>query len=258
MAPHRGCDRQLAGGAGQWPGARARAVVNPPNTPTPTACFGAGTASTPPVQPEHCRSASDWKQEAYDSCTAQKTVLVDLQLSLPCGGDLYAGMSYQCCTSPPQPPVTDPGPTTPPPPVPACFVGLLDDSPVCVAPDVMKGRASEICASKDFRLTNLGLFGACSDGTSFVGAKYECCAPVPTTPGPGPGPVPPPPSVPTPPGGCRSASEGGDSSCKDSATWRKYAAENCASTGMRLAKFQTRESCGTDLYRWSDYACCTP
>ena len=177
------------------PPGQGGAAVPPPSSGAPGSpaqtCFGAATASAatpggPAPSPAQCRSAGVLKQEAFDACTAQKFTLTDLQLSQPCGGDLYAGMQYTCCA--PSPPPVPPLP--PEPPVP-----------------------------------------------------------------PGP-PVMPPPS--TPGGSCRKTSEGDATSCKDTATWKGYAADACRAAGMQLVDYQTRVPCGTDAFRFVDFACCTP
>jgi hypothetical protein len=220
-----------------------------------SSCVGAGVGSAG-AGGSACQTPGEWKQAAYDDCTRQKLILVDIKYNQPCGGDLFAGMEYQCCgTTPGGPPAPPPPPVDPPPPSPACFGGVLDDGPTCVAGDQLKARASAICESKSFLLTGLGFGGECEGGKGFVGAKYECCAPAAPSPGP-PAPPPMPPS--TPGGACRKASEGGSTSCKDSATWKTYATAGCAADGFQLRELQLREPCGPDLYRFSDSVCCGP
>jgi hypothetical protein len=238
-----------------------------PTAPTPppgggvSSCFGGGSASAPrdpnsPIPPSSCKSAGEWTQHAYEICTASKATLTDLQLTQPCGGDLYAGMSYSCCLPGSTP--SDPGPVTPPPPKPVCKVEVLDDGPVCVSGSALKDRAYKACADQGLVLTNLGFGGVCADNVSYVGAKYECCSPSssPGTPKP---PTPPdttpPPS--TPGGACRKGSDGGPTSCKDAGTWKLYASDTCKQAGMVLTEVHPRESCGDNLYRYSDFVCCT-
>jgi hypothetical protein len=152
----------------------------------PASCFGGGTGAAPSaggtIPQSSCKSAGEWKQHASEICAGSKATLTDLQLTQPCGGDLYAGMSYSCCLpgSSPTPPV-DPGPPTPPPPNPVCKVDVLDNGAVCVSGGELKDRAYKACTSAGLVLTNLGLWGVCADNVSYVGAKYECCAPTSPT-----------------------------------------------------------------------------
>jgi hypothetical protein len=220
-----------------------------------SSCFGGGTAAAPrdpntPTPPAACKSAGEWKQSAYDICTNNKANLVDLQLTQPCGGDLYAGMTYSCClpgSTTPSAPI-DPGPATPPPPSPACTGGIVEDgAPACVGDSALKDRAWKLCAAQGLALTNLGYYGPCADGVSHIGAKYQCCS----TP-------PPPPAPPTPPARtCRKGTDGGPTSCKDYGTWKQSAADTCTSVGLTLTELYPRESCGTDLFRYTDFVCCS-
>lgn len=218
----------------------------PPPSAFPRTCFGAGTASSPGA-PANCRPASDWKKEAYGSCSGSMAELVKFELTQPCGGDLYGGMHYECCTS------GKPVDPTPPSPDPStCIVGELDDGPVCAPADELKQRAGRVCEAKGLELTDFGVGGPCADGMSVVGAKYRCCPQKPTPPNPAP--VPPQPA--TPARECRKLTEGGDSSCKDTATWKSIASEACAQSSMSLVEMHPRMECGKDLFRFVDYACC--
>ncbi|MCA9667227.1 MAG: hypothetical protein KC503_16625 [Myxococcales bacterium] len=71
--------------------------------------------------------------------------------------------------------------------------------------------------------------------------------------------------VPPQPAPCVSASLGDTTSCKSTATWKKYAAGACASRGLELTRIDYGTPCGqnsagsaaaTDLFRYTKFECC--
>jgi hypothetical protein len=68
------------------------------------------------------------------------------------------------------------------------------------------------------------------------------------------------PPAPPPPTKCEKRTQGGPTSCKDAATWKLYAHEDCKASGLVLTEYHQRETCGivagSSVY--VDYVCCAP
>ncbi len=55
---------------------------------------------------------------------------------------------------------------------------------------------------------------------------------------------------------CVDHEQGSSTSCKDAATWKLYASQDCESESLLLDAYTPREACGDQLYRYVDYTCC--
>src|SRR5213078_1445649 len=65
----------------------------------------------------------------------------------------------------------------------------------------------------------------------------------------------PPPQPPQPPTSCTKLSDGGPSSCKDTATWKQYGATSCARLGLTLSEIAYGTPCGPN-FQDVVYVCC--
>jgi hypothetical protein len=150
-----------------------------------------------------------------------------------------------------------------------------------------KQRASDACAQKNLTLTDLKSGPACGDN-SVESMTYVCCAPATTPP-------PPPPAkcdqttdangqlcktcwdattgavisndcAPGSTGGsggssgsggtmCVTMDDGGPTSCKDDATWKKYGIDACATKGLMLTDLKFAVTCDGG-YSTVSYVCC--
>lgn len=59
-------------------------------------------------------------------------------------------------------------------------------------------------------------------------------------------------------GACTDHRDGGPSSCKDEATWRKYSVADCTTEGRTLATFSVDTPCGPGGALGATYQCCKP
>jgi len=65
----------------------------------------------------------------------------------------------------------------------------------------------------------------------------------------------PPPPPPQPPTSCTKRSDGGPSSCRDTATWKQYGATSCARLGLTLSEIAYGTPCGPN-FQDVVYVCC--
>jgi Copper-binding of amyloid precursor, CuBD len=130
-----------------------------------------------------------------------------------------------------------------PPAAPGCTNQTEGSNTSCKDVATWKQYASNTCESSGGLLSDYSTREECGKGLyRFV--DYTCC----------PQPAPPPDPQPT---DCTKQTEGGDTSCKDVATWKQYASNTCESSGGLLSDYSTREECGQGLYRFVDYTCCS-
>ena len=83
----------------------------------------------------------------------------------------------------------------------------------------------------------------CGEG-GYRYVKYTCCGKA----------APPPP--PAPPSDCSGKSQGSETSCKDAATWKQYASQDCEAAGSVLTAYSPGVECGGGGYRYVKYTCC--
>jgi hypothetical protein len=121
----------------------------------------------------------------------------------------------------------------------------------CKDPSTWKDYGWDYCKAQNLALTDLALGPDCGGG--FQSATYVCCGPS-TGSGTGgsTGTTPPPP----PPGMCIVISDGGPTSCKDAATWKRYGSDSCKGQNLVLSDYKLGESCGDGYYRDVAYVCC--
>ncbi len=115
-----------------------------------------------------------------------------------------------------------------------CITDVLGDATACETEMVWNDRAKQACTASGGVLSGAGAFEPCSGG--FRHLKYACC--------------------PTSMTGCVAEKQGGASSCKDEATWRKNAELSCSASGTVVMGLELIESCGTGVYRYVKYLCC--
>lgn len=95
----------------------------------------------------------------------------------------------------------------------------------------------------------LGL-AACDDAQWLIAQAKKGGASADPSGGAKPDPLPPPPTE------CKSASQGGPTSCKDAGTWKAYASEACVAAGATLGDYLPYEDCGNGGTRYVKYTCC--
>jgi len=57
-------------------------------------------------------------------------------------------------------------------------------------------------------------------------------------------------------GACIDIDDGGPTSCKDQATWKKYGIERCAQQGLVLTDITFGPACGASYFERATYTCC--
>ncbi len=146
----------------------------PPLPPEPQACTSgsAGDETT-------CRSQSDWKLFAYETCLKQGGQLNDYAVGDDCGNGNSRRVKYVCCRPNP----------VPPPPSPSCVWAGESGSASCKTPEAWKTYAAERCRVTGAMLTNISIGDECGGG-QYRSIKYECCGgkpvdlPLPPSPSP--------------------------------------------------------------------------
>jgi hypothetical protein len=124
---------------------------------------------------------------------------------------------------------------------PACKSEVLGGETVCLDVAALKQNAYLACEKSGLLLNDYVPYESC--GTqSYRFVKYVCC----------PKAEPPPP----PPGQCTYESQGGETSCKDVATWKQYASDACVAAGKTLTDYSPGVDCGNGNYRYVKYTCC--
>jgi hypothetical protein len=163
-----------------------------------------------------CKPYDTWKQYGTDACKQQAMQLTELVVGTTCGAG-YQNVTYVCCATIPSGSTGAGGSAgTPSPPAPKC--GQTTDA------------SGQICKT-------------CWDSVSGAVISNDC-APVSTGSG-GSG------------GGqtCVAIDDGGPTSCKDAATWKRYGSERCAQQNLALADVKLAIACDGG-YSMVSYVCC--
>jgi hypothetical protein len=146
-----------------------------------------------------------------------------------CGDGLYRYVDYTCCPLPP----------TEPPLNPDCIKQEQGSESSCKDVVTWKEYAAQACESSGMLFTDYAPREECGPN-SYRYVDYTCC------------PKDPPPT----PTDCVHPAQGGPGSCKDVATWKLYASQDCEAGGRMLTAYETQDECGDGLYRYVKYTCC--
>jgi hypothetical protein len=197
-------------------------------------------------------------------CTQKNLLLTSITPGPSCDGGIV-GVTFTCCG----------GSTTMPPPQ-MCTSSEMGGPSSCKPYDVWKQYASDACTTQNLVLTGLATGATCGDGV-YQTIKFTCCAPTPS---------PPPPKctqttdasgqicktcvdsvtgmvisndcAPSLPSGmCVTFEDGGATSCKDEATWKKYGSDRCAQQNLPLTDLKLNVACAGG-YSTVTYVCCAP
>jgi hypothetical protein len=192
----------------------------PPKPGPPLACFGDSQGG-----PTSCKPAEVWKQYASDACHAKSARLARIDYADECAKGSYRWTKYECCDASKPPP--------PPPPPPVCKTDVLGGATSCKPDALWKEYAFNHCVDQKLSFSTMGLGPSCGKDQS-TSVKVTCCAP----------PAPPPPPPPPPPS-CDWRLQGGETSCKDPATWKQYSWEACNADGLKLGELSFPDAkCG--------------
>jgi len=225
-----------------------------------------------------CKPYDIWKQYGTDTCKQKNMQLTDIALGPACGGTNYQNVTYVCCATTPSGSTGtggSPGGGTGGASGQMCTTNRLSTGTGCKSYDLWKQDASATCTKQNLLLTSITPGPNCDGG--IVGVTFTCCG----------GLVPPPPPkctqttyasgqvcktcvdsvtgmvisndcAPGPGSGtCVAIDDGGPSSCKDEATWKKYGTDRCAQQNLALADVKVAVPCGSGASQVT-YVCCAP
>jgi hypothetical protein len=170
-----------------------------------------------------CKDVATWKDYAWQACEAQGLQLSSYIPREECGKDAFRYVDYSCC-----PEVTPPS---------SCIKEEQGGDTSCKDVATWKQYADQACASHGLLLSSYAPREECGKD-AFRYVDYSCCPQV------------------TPPSSCTKEVQGGDTSCKDVATWKQNASQACEAQGLLLSSYFPREECGKDAFRYVDYSCC--
>jgi hypothetical protein len=227
-----------------------------------------------------CKPYDVWKQYGSDTCQQKNMQLTNLLTGPSCGGTSYQNVTYVCCATTPSGSAGTGGSPgggsggTGGPSGQMCTTNRLSSGTICRSADLWKEEAAATCTQQNLRLTSITPGPACDGG--IVGVTFTCCAPTPSPP--------PPPKctqtvdaggqvcktcvdavtgmvisndcAPGPDSGvCVTIDDGGPSSCKDEATWKKYGTDRCAQQSLPLTDLKLAVACAGG-YSMVTYVCC--
>jgi len=118
-----------------------------------------------------------------------------------------------------------------------CIDDVMGGPTSCKPPEVWSDYVDRACRAQGLYTHGFKVRDSCGGG-NYRFAHYRCCDAPPS---------------------CRRVTLGGPTSCKDSATWFKYANDTCDQGGYTLLHFSLNTPCGTGTtpeYRFTDFACC--
>jgi hypothetical protein len=222
-----------------------------------------------------CKPYDVWKQYGSDTCQQKNMQLTNLLTGPSCGGTSYQNVTYVCCATTPSGSTGTGGSGgsggTGGASGQMCTTNRLSSGTSCRSYDLWKQDASVTCTQNNLLLTSITPGPACDGG--IVGVTFTCCAPPPLPPkctqtvdasgqvcktcvdsvtglvisndcAPGAG-----------SGMCVTIDDGGASSCKDEATWKKYGTDRCAQQNLALTDLKLAVACAGG-YSMVTYVCC--
>jgi hypothetical protein len=127
-------------------------------------------------------------------------------------------------------------------PAPTCVDQVQGSDTSCKDVGTWKMAAWQGCDDKGLALSSYLTKQECGKDL-FRSVSYSCCPKAATPP-------------PPPQDKCVTQSQGDDTSCKDTGTWKQSAWQACDGQGMALSAYTTAKSCGTDSFRSVSYTCC--
>jgi hypothetical protein len=204
-----------------------------------------------------CRDDLTWREVAEATCAQDDLALSSLGFAHPCGPDRFQAVEFSCCPAPatgerererrrePGFAPTDRDSRTSRKPVEAavatCESELFGSDSDCRYPEDWADLADAYCRSADKLLGATEVQEACGDGR-FRFLEFSCCPAAQPDPDPAPE--------------CFAGELGGETLCKDAATWFASATVACGKWGAAVEWSELGASCGEGLFSGVSFNCC--
>ncbi|MCB9729554.1 MAG: hypothetical protein H6744_09985 [Deltaproteobacteria bacterium] len=205
-----------------------------------------------------CRDDLAWRQVAEATCAEDGLELADLGFAHPCGEDRFQAAEFSCCA--PAAPVAPVERERPRPrryapaaesarsprtavqaAVATCEPQLLGGETDCRYPEEWEDLADAFCRSSERLLGSSEAVEACGDGR-YRFLEFSCCPAARPDPDPAPE--------------CFGGELGGETLCKDAATWLASAEVACGKWGAVVDWSELGHPCGPGLFSSVEFSCC--